>query len=172
MRLRILSTTTVATASLPVARGPMSANTQFSHCQQATSRLAFATKPLCPAAHVKKGMPYGTQTMRTDSCRGRGADEQCSVRHLNGPALCCLSFEAAGAEECAPRMDLASASRGSMMWWGCTWCCCCASVISASAFCSVGALASVSFLSLLTSLVTARASGSRSHLHNSNHSHS
>ncbi len=50
------------------------------------------------------------------------------------------------------------------MWLGWTCWASFTSVISVSAFCSVGALATVSFLSLLTSLVTARARGSLSHL--------
>ena len=51
-----------------------------------------------------------------------------------------------------------------MMWLGCTCWAASWSVIRVSAFCSVGALAIVSFRSLLTSLVTARARGSLSHL--------
>ena len=62
---------------------------------------------------------------------------------------------------------MASASRGSMMWCGCEWNSSCSSGMSASARSSVGALARPSLRSLLISLVTARASGSRSHLRTS-----
>jgi hypothetical protein len=63
-------------------------------------------------------------------------------------------------------MFLASASSGRQMW--CGWQCGSLgpppAASRASARSSVGALLRLSFLSLLISLVTARASGSRSHL--------